>query len=261
MNEKKALLVVSFGTSYEETMTKTINACEQKLALAFPDYDLRRAFTSFMIIRKLKRDKGLEIDTPAMAMEKLRLDNYTHVLVQPLHIIPGDEYNHKVLESILPFHDKFKSLLIGKPLLYHHSDYEMTLEAMKNQLPVLGEKEFIVFMGHGSDHPANSTYSCLQTVIDDENLPIQIGCVEGYPYVDTILTRLKKRSIQKIHLYPLMLVAGDHAQNDMAGENEDSWKSQFEKDGYETECHMVGLGENSLIQQCFIYKAQMALEV
>ncbi|MDA3809420.1 MAG: sirohydrochlorin cobaltochelatase [Spirochaetaceae bacterium] len=261
MKDRKAILVVSFGTSYEETLTKTIFACEKELSAAFPEHDLKRAFTSFMIIRKLKRVEGLDVDTPAIAMEKLRLENYTHVLVQPLHIIPGDEYNQKVLEAIMPFTGKFKSLHIGKPLLYHHRDYEATLDAILSQLPVLKKRESIVFMGHGTGHPANSSYSCLQAIIDDRNLPIQIGCVEGYPYVDTILKRLKKRSINKIHLFPLMLVAGDHAQNDMAGENEDSWKSVFEKAGYETECHLVGLGENKLIQQCFINKAHMALEV
>lgn len=258
--DKKALLVVSFGTSYEDTLTKTIEACEKKLAAAFPDYHLKRAFTSFMIINKLKKDRGLEIDTPVIAMEKLRLEKYTHVLVQPLHIIPGIEYSRKVVHSLYPFKKYFTSLKIGKPLLYHYSDYELTLKAMVSQIPTLKDDEMAIFMGHGSDHPANSTYSCLQSVINDQNLPIEIGCVEGYPYMDTILKRIEKRNCRKIHLFPLMLVAGDHARNDMAGEDEDSWVNILNEAGYETECHMMGLGENQMIQKAFTEKAMEALE-
>jgi sirohydrochlorin cobaltochelatase len=260
MKEKKALLVVSFGTSYEETLTKTIAACEEKLAAAFPDYELKRAFTSFMIINKLKKTRGLEIDTPAMALERLRLEKYTHVLVQPLHIIPGVEYSQKVLHAVFPFKKHFASLKIGKPLLYHHDDYELVLKAMVSQIPPLDKDEMAVFMGHGSGHPANSTYSCLQAVINDQNLPVQIGCVEGYPYIDRVVKRIKDRHIKKIHLFPLMLVAGDHAINDMAGDDEDSWVNVLKEAGYETDCHLIGLGENEMIRQAFVQKAFEALE-
>jgi len=256
---KKALLVISFGTSYDETLRKNIEVCEQQLSRAFPDYDLKRAFTSHIIIRKLMRVKGQAVDTPAMAVERLLLEKYEEVLIQPLHIIPGDEYNHKVLESVLPFKHRFRNFAVGKPLLYHIQDYDMVLDALEAQMPPMEKDDVMVLMGHGSDHPANSSYSCLQAKADDRNLPLLIGCVEGYPELDRVLIKLKERRCSRVHLMPLMLVAGDHAQNDMAGEDEESWNQILLKEGYDVTCHLRGLGENSLIQKAFIEKAQEAL--
>lgn len=260
MSTKKALLVISFGTSYEDTLKKTIEACEQKLAAAFPGYSLKRAFTSHMIIRKLKRIKGIDVDTPAMAVERLILDKYDEVLIQPLHIIPGEEYNVKVLESILPFKNKFSKFAVGKPLIYSIDDYDMVLDALVGQMPEMKEKEILILMGHGSDHPANSTYSCLQAKADDRNLPLRIACVEGYPELDRVQSELKTRDITGVHLMPLMLVAGDHAQNDMAGDDEDSWNQILLKEGLEVQCHLRGLGENPMIQDAFVKKALDARE-
>jgi len=257
---KKALLVISFGTSYDDTMKKNIEVCEQKLAQAFPDYDLKRAFTSHIIIRKLKREKGIGIDTPAMAVDRLLLERYEEVLIQPLHIIPGDEYNHKVLESVLPFKGRFRKFAVGEPLLYHIDDYDLVLDALEAQMPPMGEDEILVLMGHGSDHPANSSYSCLQAKADDRNLPLLVGCVEGYPELDQVLHKLRRKTYKKIHLMPFMLVAGDHARNDMAGDDEDSWNQILLKEGYEVVCHLQGLGENPLIQKAFTDKAHHALQ-
>lgn len=260
MSRKKALLVISFGTSYEDTLKKTIEVCEQKLSEAFPDYDLKRAFTSHMIIRKLKRVKGVDIDTPAMAVERILLEKYDEILIQPLHIIPGEEYNHKVLDSVLPFKNRFNKFSVGKPLIYHIDDYNLVLDALEMQMPALKKGETLILMGHGSDHPANSSYSCLQAVADDRDLPLQIACVEGYPELDRVQKYLKKNNCTGVHLMPLMLVAGDHAQNDMAGDDEESWNQILLKEGYTVECHLKGLGENPLIQQAFVKKASEALE-
>jgi sirohydrochlorin cobaltochelatase len=260
MSLKKALLVISFGTSYDDTMKKNIEVCEKALSRAFPDYDLKRSFTSHIIIRKLMKVQGLAIDTPAMAVERLLLEKYDEVLVQPLHIIPGEEYNVKVLESILPFKNKFRKFSVGKPLIYHIQDYDLVMDALEAQMPSMDKGDVLVLMGHGSDHPANSTYSCLQAKADDRDLPLYIACVEGYPGLDRVISKLKESSPGKIHLMPLMLVAGDHAQNDMAGEDEESWNQILLKEGYDVVCHLQGLGENPIIQQAFVEKAREALE-
>ncbi len=251
----KAILVISFGTTYKDTLKKSIEACENTLAKKFKGYDLKRAFTSHMVIKKLKRVENIDIDTPTLALERIHLEGYKEVIIQPLHIIPGFEYNNKILKSVEPFKLKFNSIRVGEPLLYQNSDYTKLLEALKYQIPIVNRSEAVLFMGHGTEHHANSCYSTLQSVIDDQKLPIHIGCVEGYPEIDLILKRLKERNIVKLHLFPLMLVAGDHAQNDLAGDDPDSWKNILEGEGFKTECHMVGLGENSMVHDMFTEKA------
>ncbi len=259
MKNKKALIVVSFGTSYKDTLKKTIEVCETELSRAFPDYELRRVFTSNIIIKKLKREKGIYIDTPVLAIEKLILDNFTEVLIQPLLIIPGSEYNSKILDKLLPFKSSFKSFNIGEPLLYDQTDYDKVIDGLDFQFHEIKKDEAVVLMGHGSDHPANSIYSCLQTIINDRKLPWHIACVEAYPKINLILARLKDKNIRKIHIFPLMLVAGEHARKDMASDEEDSWKSILQRAGYKVECYMKGLGENSAIRTLFIQKCKKAL--
>ncbi len=258
MGGKKALLVISFGTSYEETREKTIGACEKALSLSFPDYDLKRAFTSRFIIRKLARRDGLAVDTPVMAVERLLQEQYDQVLIQPLTILSGQEYSRKILHPLFPFRKYFRSFTLGEPLIYHDRDYDALLDALEGQVPSLESDEALVFMGHGSDSPANAVYSCLQLKARDRDLPWEIGCVEGYPGPEILLNNLKKRNVRRVHLMPLMLVAGDHARNDMAGDDPESWRSLFSAAGYEVECHLSGLGENPQIQQIFCRKAREA---
>lgn len=258
MSIKKALLVVSFGTSYKESLLRSIEACEKRLSTEFSSYEVRRAFTSHKIIEKLNREYNISIETPTMALERLYLEGFSDVLVQPLHIIPGFEYNDKILKPSEPFMNKFNSLVVGQPLLCTYDDYEDLLDSLNRLISPLKTSEFVLFMGHGTNHPANSSYSCLQKIIDDRSLPIQIGCVEAYPEIETVIKRLKDKNIKKIHLYPLMLVAGDHAINDMAGDD-NSWRSILETLGYEVECHLEGLGESSNIQDMFVKKAKTSL--
>ena len=259
MKSKEALLVVSFGTSHEDTLKKTIEACERNLSDAFPGYDLKRAFTSHIIIRKLARERSLHIDTPAMAVDRLLLEGYEKVHIQPLHIIPGEEYHHKVLSSVLPFRGKFRSFTVGEPLLFRDRDYELVLDALEAQMPPMEEGDALVLMGHGTDHPANAIYSCLQARAEERGMPVEIGCVEGYPELDRVIEKIKLRNFRGLHLMPLMLVAGDHAVNDMAGDDQESWKSRLQAEGYAVSCYLRGLGENPHIQNIFKGKAAAAL--
>ena len=255
---KKAILVVSFGTSYHDTREKTIHAVEDKIKAAFEGYDFFRAFTSNMIINKLKKRDGIEIDNPIQAMDRLYEMRYEEVVIQTLHIICGHEYV-KLKNQIAEYKDKFKSIKFGRPLLFGIEDYKETVEAVKEVTDEMDST--VVLMGHGTDHESHSAYPAIEYYFRDMGADVYVGTVEGYPEIDSVVKRLKERDVKKVHLMPLMLVAGDHAQNDMAGDEEDSWKNIIESEGIETEVHLKGLGEIEKIQHKFVQHALEAEEV
>ncbi len=256
---KKGILVVSFGTSYEETRKTCIESVETKIAQEFLWFDVRRAFTSNMIINKLKSRDNIIVDTPHEALIKMRDEKFNEVIVQPLHIIPGKEYGD-IVETVREFDNSFDKLILGRPLLTLVKDYKIAVNALKHQLPELSQDKAVLLMGHGTYHPANACYSCLQNVINDENLNVYVGTVKGYPEIEHIIPKLKKAKIKKVVLMPFMLVAGDHAKNDLAGEK-DSWKSLLQKEGFEVEVYMHGLGENPKYQDIYVKHIRDAMAV
>ena len=247
---KKAILVVSFGTSYHETRKKTIEACENKIKESFKDYDFYRAFTSGMIINKLKKRDNMFIDNPSEALEKLYNAGYKEVVVQSLHIICGDEYN-KLKDMVVQYEDKFDKISIGRPLLTYIDDYRETVEAVKKDLDKMDIDEAVVFMGHGTEHESHSSYPAIEYMFRDYGINAFVGTVEGYPELEQVIKKLKNRNIKTVDLLPFMLVAGDHAINDMASDEEDSWKTILEKEGFNVKVHVKGLGENPYIQEKF----------
>ena len=247
---KKAILVVSFGTSYHETRKKTIEACENKIKESFKDYDFYRAFTSGMIINKLKKRDNMFIDNPSEALEKLYNAGYQEVVVQSLHIICGDEYN-KLKDMVAEYEDKFEKISIGRPLLTYIDDYRETVEAVKKDLDKMDIDEAVVFMGHGTEHESHSSYPAIEYMFRDYGINAFVGTVEGYPELEQVIKKLKNRNIKTVDLLPFMLVAGDHAINDMASDEEDSWKTILEKEGFNVKVHVKGLGENPYIQEKF----------
>ena len=247
---KKAILVVSFGTSYHETRKKTIEVCENKIKESFKDYDFYRAFTSGMIINKLKKRDNMFIDNPSEALEKLYNAGYQEVVVQSLHIICGDEYN-KLKDMVVQYEDKFDKISIGRPLLTYIDDYRETVEAVKKDLDKMDIDEAVVFMGHGTEHESHSSYPAIEYMIRDYGINAFVGTVEGYPELEQVIKKLKNRNIKTVDLLPFMLVAGDHAINDMASDEEDSWKTILEKEGFNVKVHVKGLGENPYIQEKF----------
>ena len=250
--DKKALLVVSFGTSHAETREKTIGAIEKDIAAAYPDYEVRRAFTSGMILKVLEKRDGVVIDNVAEAMNRLVSDGFEEVLVQPTHVIPGDEYDDMVAD-VMMFEDKFEKISIGTPLLHSTEDYRKVISAVMEQFSDLGEREALVLMGHGTEHPVNAIYAALDYMFKDIGHPnVFVGTVEAYPDVETLLKHVKAFRPEKITMLPLMVVAGDHAVNDMAGDEEDSWKSIFEKAGFKVECILKGLGEFQSIRDIYL---------
>jgi sirohydrochlorin cobaltochelatase len=268
-DKKKAILVVSFGSTYEETVKISIESTENKIRTAFPDYDVFRAFTSRMVIRRLS-ERGIQVDTEKQAIERLWAAGYQEVYVQPLHIVAGEEYD-KVKKIVVEYaHAKektFERIAIGRPLLFYMGqeeqpdDYLTVIDAVKSQLAKLEKDQAIVFMGHGGVHPANAAYAVLQMKLEQAGFEhAYVYTVEGFPSLDSVLEKLRKQQVRKVALLPFMLVAGDHAQNDMAGDEPDSAKSQLLTAGFEVESHLCGLGENAAIQDIYVQHLKDAMQ-
>ncbi len=257
--EGKALLAVSFGTSYEDTLEKNIAAIERDLAAAFPERTLRRAFTSGMILRRWKRERGVEIDDVPAALERLAGEGYADILIQPTHVMNGEEY-HKLADQAEGFRSRFDKLTVGVPLLTAAEDYLDLGCALMEILPPKREERAVLYMGHGSEHQANSAYALMEYAFHDLGRDdVIVGTVEGYPNFDAAIRRLKERpQVKEVELRPLMTVAGDHAKNDLAGEEEDSWKNVLEGMGYRTSCVLTGLGEYPQIRAMFVEHARQA---
>ena len=258
----KILLVVSFGTSVPETREKTIGAIERALAEDFPDCTVRRAFTSGVILRIVRRKEGLAIDSLDEALERAAADGAGELIIQPTHLMYGYEYE-KLCGAVELFREQSgKKAVIGKPLLGDEADLEAVARAVagaaRGESTVdLPPKTAFVFMGHGTDHPANVVYLQLQeTMLRMGFRNCFVGTVEGFPEeteVHTVLRKVREAGYTDVVLRPLMVVAGDHALNDMAGDAPDSWKNLFgEVFGRDhVHCQMAGLGELPEIRKLY----------
>lgn len=242
---KKAILVVSFGSSYAEARDNCIHPIEIALSKTFPEYEVRRAFTSRKIM-KILRDQGIAIQSESEALQALCAEGYEKIIVVPTHILHGIEY--ELVKSAAP------GLPVSEPLLETDDD----LIWLAGLLEDIAAKEGrpLLMMGHGTDHIADETYARLKKKLPDS---VYLACVEGAHRLEFLLPALQKLSEKKLSLMPLMLVAGDHARNDMAGKTEDSWKSILEKNGFEIQIRMQGLGAIEAVQQRFALKAKSAV--
>ena len=258
--DKKAILVVSFGTSYNDTREKTIDAIEQEIADAFPDYEVRRAFTSQTIIDKLGERDGLEIDNVTGAMERLVDDGFGTVICQPTHVMNGLEYDDMVAE-VSAFAGNFETLKFGTPLLNSSEDYQLVAQALVKNVPTSEDDEAVVLMGHGTEHFANAAYAALDYTLKDQgNSQYIVGTVESYPGLEQVQKQVEALGAKKVILAPLMIVAGDHATNDMASDEEGSWKMEFKKAGYEVDIVLKGLGEYPEIREIYVSHVQQAID-
>lgn len=249
---KKAIIVVSFGTTYELTRKLCIESIENRIKEKYKDFLVVRAFTSQMVINKLKKRDNYFVDNPMEALYRIKEEKINNIFIQPLHIIPGYEYE-KLLKQVEKFNSENSgfNIKIGKPLLYTDLDYIKVVEAL--DLDENNEDKAIVFMGHGTEHSADNAYIKLEETFSEKLYKnIYIGTVEGNKTIDNIVPHLKKNNIKKVDLMPLMLVAGDHAINDMASEEGDSWKSRIVSEGIETNVVLRGLGEIEGIQNIYI---------
>lgn len=250
---KQAILVVSFGTSYSETREATIGAVEKEISVSFPDHDVRRAFTSQTIIDKLKERDGLEIDNVTEAMDRLVSDGVGTLIVQPTHVMNGIEYDEMV-SMIEPYKDRFESISYGAPMLSSDDDYDKVVDVIAEEIPQLSEPDTaVVLVGHGSEHFANAAYAALSYRFHSKGYEnCFVGTVEAFPDIEDIKARVKESGAEKVVLLPFMIVAGDHATNDICGEEEGTWYTEFKNEGYEVTAIKKGLGEYAGLRSLFI---------
>lgn len=258
---KKALLVVSYGTSYIETREKTIGAVEKAISAAYPDRELRRAFTARMVIDIVKRKEGLQIDFIRDALQRLYDEGFDDVLVQSTHITNGGQYDF-VAQSVNEFKGKFAHLALGVPLLTTEEDYDKVVDTIIDQFYPKEEDSALVIMGHGTVHYANATYCQLMMKFwyaGYRNVYVTTAGI--FPDFDQTAADMKGKGYKKVTLLPLLVVAGDHVTNDVAGTGDNSLYTAMKKEGYEVTAIAKGLGENPAFQKLFVAHALEAKEI
>lgn len=263
----KAIVVVSFGTTFDDARAACIGSVESKIKAEFPDYEVRRAFTSKIVMSRLA-ERGIQVDSLEQALAKLQKEGYKEVVVQTTHLTPGEEYDKKVIAVVRNYAKSFDKITVGRPVLTFNgengtpNDFTIAAKALKTQMPLLQFADrTVVFMGHGSPHQHNPAYASLQKAFDAADIRAVVGVVEetDTPNFEDVQAALKAKGIKKIVLMPLMLVAGDHANNDMAGDEPDSWKNVLIADGYQVGTYIHGLGENSAFQDIYVQHVRDAI--
>jgi sirohydrochlorin cobaltochelatase len=241
---KKGILLVAFGSTVPEAQVSFENV-DRSVKRAFPGVEVYWAYTSRIIIAKMAKE-GKHLATPVEALAAMMAEKFTHVAVQALHVIPGEEF-HGLVQNVCRFEGMSKGIekvAVGYPLLATSEDLRRVAEAMIKIIPPeRKKKDAVVFMGHGTHHPADVYYAALNYHLHKLDPNIFVGTVEGWPEIDDVMKDLKKGGINKAYLMPLMSVAGDHARNDMVGPEENSWKSILEKQGIRCEPVLKGLAE------------------
>ena len=267
------LLVVSFGTSFNESRTEDIKGIEDALQAAYPEWSVRRAFTAQIIINHVQARDGEFIDNMTQALDRAVANGVKHLVVQPTLLMHGAEYD-EMAEALEEYKDSFESVAIAEPLLgpvgsdatVINEDKQTVAEAVTaaavkasgyDSLEAAAEAgTAYVFMGHGTAHVAKVSYSQMATQMQNLGYAnVFVGTVEGEPEstsAENIIEAVKEAGYTKVVLRPLMVVTGDHANNDMAGDEEDSWKSMFAAAGFDVECHIAGLGRIDTIQQMYV---------
>ncbi len=243
---KEAILLVAFGTSVPEAQ-KALDKIGEQVKKAFPNVKVTWGYTSKIIRKKLAK-QGKNLDPPTVALAKLMEDGYTRILVASLHSLPGVEF-HNLGRDV----EAFRTLLepsggkvsLSWPLLSSRQNMEAVAKAVIKEVPKSRKPEdAVLLMGHGSEHhPGDAVYAALNYWMAGIDPKVFVGTVEGQPRIEYIIPKLKKIGAKKVYLMPLMAVAGDHARNDLCGDEKDSWKSILEKDGFKVECVLKGTGE------------------
>ena len=277
------ILVVSFGTSYNNSRVADIKGVEDAIQAAYPDWSVRRAFTAQIIINHIQARDGEKIDNMEQAMERAVANGVKNLVVQPTHLMHGAEYD-EMMEMVDSYRDKFESVAVAEPLLGEVGDdaaavnddkkavaEDITAEAVKTAGydsvdAAAADGTAFVFMGHGTSHTAKVSYSQMQAQMNDLGYKnVFIGTVEGEPEetsCENVIEAVKAAGYTKVVLRPLMVVAGDHANNDMAGDDDDSWLSQFKAAGCfeKVDCQIAGLGEVPEIQQLYVAHTKAAID-
>ncbi len=257
----EALLLVTFGTSVPKAQ-KAFGHVEEKMRAAFPNTEIRWAYTSH-IIRKKLAGQGKQIDSPEVALAKLMDEGYEQVTMQSLHMLPGAEF-HEIYTNAQLFEGMsggIKTVRTGYPLLVDNQSMDAVLDAVFTQIVPKERKpeDAVVLMGHGTHHPSDAIYSAMMYKAQEKDANCFVGTVEGFPTFDEVLKKLQAKGVKKAYLIPLMTVAGDHTINDMAGDEPDSWKSQLTKVGIESVPVMQGLAEYDAIVDIWVKRLKTSM--
>ena len=255
------LLVLSFGTSYNDSRRLTIGAIEGDLEKAFPDFSVRRGFTANIIIDHVQRRDNILIDDVDAALERAVNNGVKNLVVQPTHLMHGLEYDELVKE-VGNYSDAFDQVVFGEPLLNSDDDFARVEKAITEWTASYDDGETaICFMGHGTEADSNEVYQKMQDLLTKDGYTNYfVGTVVAQPSLDDVLAKVQAGDYKRVVLEPLMVVAGDHANNDMAGDEDGSWKKTFEDAGYEVECLLRGLGENEDIRAIYVDHAKAAID-
>lgn len=246
----KGILFVSFGTTYQTAKEKQIDAVADYIQKQFPACRIAQAYTSNMVRAGLAK-QGVEMPDVAGGLQLLVQQGVTQVFVQPSHLLPGLEFD-KLCRAAEACRHLFKKMDIGKPLMAYTQDAHDLADILADEYPYKKDTA-VVLMGHGTTQPVNTAYAAMDyhfSALGRHDL--YVGTVEAYPALDTVIKCMQSRQYSKVVLAPLMLVAGDHAVNDMAGKEPDSWASRLRQAGYEVECRLTGLGELEAVQQMYV---------
>ena len=278
---EKELLVVSFGTSFNDSRVADIKSIEDALQAANPDWSVRRAFTAQIIINHIQARDGEKIDNMEQALDRAVANGVKTLVVQPTHLMHGAEYD-EMCEALEEYKDKIETIVVAEPMLGEvgsdatviNADKEAVAKAVvaaaleeagyESTEKAAEDSTAFVFMGHGTAHVAKVTYSQMQTQMQNlgyEN--VFIGTVEGEPEetaCENVIEAVKAAGYTKVVLRPLMVVAGDHANNDMAGSDDDSWKTMFEAAGLDVTCQISGLGRIEAVEQLYVAHTQAAMD-
>ena len=256
------ILVVSFGTSYNDSKRLTIGGIENAIAEAFPDWSVRRGFTAQIVIDHVERRDGLHIDNVSEALERAIDNGVKTLIVQPTHLMAGSEYE-ELEETLAEYADSFDTVVLGANLLDTDEDFAKVEQVMVDIMADYDDGETaIVYMGHGTEHESNEIYAKMQELLAADGYEnYYVGTVEAEPSVDDVLAAIEEKGYTKVVLHDMMVVAGDHAHNDMADpEDPESWYSTFAAAGYEVEALLDGLGEVPEIQQMYVEKVQASID-
>ena len=255
------LLVISVGTSYPDKCRLTIGAIEAAMVKAFPEYTVRRGFTNQTIISRIKHRDGISIDNVGEALARAAANGVKNLVIQPTHMMDGLEYR-KVVTEAAKYQNTFSSLSIGAPLLTSDADFRIVADALVSSTAAYNNgKTAICFMGHGTEAASNEVYARMQKLLWDSGWAHYfIGTMEAVPTGEDVLAMVKTRNYSRVLLRPMMIVAGGHVNDHMAGDRAGSWRNIFQSAGYEVVCQVRGLGELEAIQNLLINHARAAME-
>lgn len=264
LENKDAIVVMTFGTTFPETREQTINATINKIKAAHPGVKVVTAYTSHIIIDRVLANEGVKVPTPEEALDQLKAEGYTRVAMATLDIVPGMEYSYK-LGVFNNYKQNFKKATFGTPLMYwqgqegQEDDVTEVLKALSTQFPKTQKGEGIILMAHGTPNIANAYYAVIQEKLQEMGYDnVFIETVEGWPSLETVIPKLHAKNIKSVTIMPFMMVAGDHANNDMAGDEEDSHKSILKAEGISVTPYIHGVGENDAVRAIFAERAEAA---